>query len=243
MKIWGAQIIGGLYSKLVVANMAGNEEVYAVENVQKNPDSALDGKKIIYLGSSVTEGSAACGSSFVDYLQAKDGVTPLKEAVSGTTLVTLGDTSYIPRMKTIDKEFQADAFICQLSTNDASKGLELGMVSDSMDREDFNTDTVVGAMEYIISYARETWDCPVIFYTGSRYDSEDYGKMVELLYEVQKKWDCGVIDLWNDEEFNNITDEQRALYILSDGIHPTQAGYLKWWLPKFEDYLKDYLDE
>lgn len=26
---------------------------------------------------------------------------------------------------------------------------------------------------------------------------------------------------------------------MNDAIHPTQAGYLKWWTPKFESYLAD----
>ena len=45
-------------------------------------------------------------------------------------------------------------------------------------------------------------------------------------------------DLWNDEEFNSISDEERKLY-MADAIHSTQAGYLKWWTPVFEEYLRD----
>jgi len=33
-------------------------------------------------------------------------------------------------------------------------------------------------MEYIICYAKQTWNCPVLFYTGTKYDSEQYAEMV-----------------------------------------------------------------
>lgn len=65
--------------------------------------------------------------------------------------------------------------------------------------------------------------------------------MVELLKEIQNKWDIGVIDLWNDTDFNNITDDQRNLY-MADEIHPTQAGYLEWWTPKMEQYIINYME-
>ena len=41
-------------------------------------------------------------------------------------------------------------------------------------------------------------------------------------------------------EANNITDEQKSLY-MADSIHPTQAGYLEWWTPVFENKLKEVI--
>lgn len=60
--------------------------------------------------------------------------------------------------------------------------------------------------------------------------------MVKLLQQIAEKWDIAIIDMWNDTEFNALTEEQRALY-MADGIHPTQAGYLEWWTPYMEEYL------
>ena len=222
---------------------AGNKEEYSVANTQALADSPLKGKKIIFLGSSVTYGSAAEGESFVDYMEKRDGIIPMKEAVSGTTLVdetVWGKKSYIARMKTIDPDIDADAFICQLSTNDATMKKELGEISDSFEMEDFDTQTVAGAIEYVIAYAKETWDCPVIFYTGTKYDNEHYAQMVDLLLKIREKWDIGVIDLWNDADMNDVSEEDYDLYMVN-GIHPSRAGYLEWWTPKFEAYLSEYL--
>lgn len=218
----------------------GNKAEYSVENTSENPNSVLKGKTIIFLGSSVTYGSASEGESMADYLVKIDGITAIKEAVSGTTLVDEKDSSYVSRMKTIDKSIKADAFVCQLSTNDATKKKSLGEVSDSFDINSFDTKTVAGAIEYIIAYAKNTWNCPVIFYTGTRYNSDEYQIMVDLLLEIQAKWQIGVIDLWNNEEMNSVSKEEYKLY-MANGIHPTRAGYREWWTPQFEEYLSSNL--
>lgn len=183
-------------------------------------------KTVLFIGSSVTYGSAADGESFADML-ADFGCNVVKEAVSGTTLVDTGADSYVSRMKMMDASLKADLFVCQLSTNDASQGKPFGILDGSMD-----TSTIAGAIEFIIDYARKTWNCPVAFYTNPRYDSEPYAKMVALLKECAQKHSIGVIDLWNDEKFNDLTNEQRARY-LADPIHPTREGYREWWLPVF----------
>ena len=131
--------------------------------------------------------------------------------------------------------------VCQLSTNDATKKLPLGEIGQGTDKDAFDTSTVTGAMEYIIAYARETWDCPVVFYTNARYDSTEYAAMVQRLKELQDKWGIGVLDLWTSEEFNAISDADRALY-MNDSIHPTKAGYREWWCPEMEQQLLDYLE-
>lgn len=234
----GYQWSWGPFAKLhdiKTAGLAGNAAQYAPEQVEKAADSPLAGKHIIFLGSSVTYGSAAKGVSFADYIAARNGCVITKEAVSGTTLVDSGLNSYISRLKKLDAE-AADLFVCQLSTNDASQRKPLGEVGESFEIGAFDTATVAGAVEHIIAYAKQTWGCPVVFYTSPRYNSEEYAAMVELLAEIADKWDIGVIDMWNDDTFNSITDEQRVLY-MADGIHPTQAGYLEWWVPYMEEFL------
>lgn len=223
--------------------LPGNAERFHPENIQPHTESPLKGKTIIYLGSSVTYGSDSLGVSFVEYIDRLNGTTSVKEAVSGTTLVTKDNASgnsYIPRMKTIDPDIPADAFICQLSTNDATRHMPLGKISEGFERADFDTETVAGAIEYIIAYAGKTWHCPVLFYTGTRFDCKEYGEMVKLLLEIQKKWKIGVIDLWNDVPLNAISEKDYNLY-MSNPIHPTQAGYLLWWTPAMEAYLYEFL--
>lgn len=214
----------------------GNAEKYSAANMKADENSPIKGKTYIFLGSSVTYGSAAKGESFVDFLEKKDGIKPIKEAVSGTCLVDEKSDSYVSRLKKIDKNIKPDALICQLSTNDATKKKPLGKISGSFEEKDFDTKTVAGAIEYIIAYSKNTWGCPVIFYTGTKYNSEQYEKMVQLLWQIQRKWRIQILDLWNDEDMNGVSKKDYRLY-MANGIHPTRAGYRDWWLPKFEEIL------
>lgn len=198
-------------------------------------NTILSDKKIIFLGSSVTYGAASQGVSFVDFLASMDRCTVYKEAVSGTTLVDDGPDSYISRMKAL-KVPAADLFVCQLSTNDATQEKPLGTISSSFDPESFDSHTITGAIETVIAYARETWGCPVAFYTNPPYESKNYEAMVQQLTQIAEKWDIYVIDLWNSKTFNRISPEQYSRY-MDDPIHPTRAGYLQWWLPEFERQL------
>lgn len=219
-------------SNIRFRKMPGNADKYSVENVKPLAESPLEGMNICYLGSSVTYGASSLQESFVEFIAKRNGTTYVKEAVSGTTLVTTGagGGSYVSRMKKIDKNAKFDLYICQLSTNDASQNKLLGSI-DSTD-----TTTVCGAINTIIDYAKTTWNCPVIFYTNAYYDSASYAAMVAAIKEISTVKDIGVIDLYTDTAFNDITSAQRKLY-MADKIHPTKAGYLEWWMPKMEQFL------
>ena len=213
-----------------------------VEAIDTYPN--LKGKKIIFLGSSVTYGSASKQASFVEFMAARDGIEYVKEAVSGTTLVNEegNNSNYIARMEANIPPQDADLFICQLSTNDASQDKPLGEVSESRDMNDFDQTTIAGAIEYIIAYAQENYNCPVMFYTGTKYDSEKYQEMVDLLLEIQKKWGIGVIDMWNDLPVEDLEEGKYDFY-MENGIHPDRAGYLEWWTPFMEKEISEFLDK
>ena len=204
------------------------------------PPFSLDGKTFIFLGSSVTYGSASNGWSMADYIAENNDCTVYKWAKSGTTLVDNGPDSYVQRMISGMKRYKkCDHFIIQLSTNDATQGKPLGKLSDSTNKEDFDTSTIMGAMEYIIATVKETYGCEVSFYTGTRYDSGAYTSMVNALDKIAKKWNIGIIDLWDDPDMNKVSSADYARY-MSDSIHPTRIGYEEWWGPKFQAHLEQY---
>ncbi|MCR4925176.1 MAG: SGNH/GDSL hydrolase family protein, partial [Clostridiales bacterium] len=217
---------------------AGNYGKYNLKNITISDEQSLKDKKIIFLGSSVTYGYGSMGVSFVDFLEKSCSIIAIKEAVSGTTLVDVKGNSYISRMKKINTSLDIDAFVCQLSTNDATKNMPLGDISESNNKDDFDTKTIAGAIEYIIAYAKDIWNCPVVFYTQPKYESEKYADMVKLLLKIKSKWNIEVVDFWNDEQINSISEQERKLYLV-DKIHPTKAGYCQWFLPKFQKQLAE----
>lgn len=196
-------------------------------------------KTVIFLGSSVTYGSHSNGYSMCEYVRDTMSADTVKWAVSGTTLSTSKPNSYIERMlREMESQDKCDLFITQLSTNDASKGIELGSMSDSFEKDSFDTDTVIGAIEFIIATALEKWGCPVVFYTGTYYESENYQKMVDAVIDIAKKWDIGIIDLWNSKKMRAVPEEDYARY-MANGIHPKREGYEEWWGPEFVRYIEE----
>ena len=217
-------------------SLEGNSDIYSLKNVEELPSSPLKGKNICYLGSSVTYGAASLQESFVEFIAKRNGTAYTKEAVSGTTLVSTGagGMSYVSRLKKLNQNEKYDLFVCQLSTNDASQNKSLGETESQDDT------TICGAINSIVDYARASWNCSIMFYTNPRYENALYAQMVEALSEIASIKKVGVIDLYKDETFNAISEEERNLY-MADSIHPTKAGYLKWWTPKMEEAMYDYL--
>lgn len=189
----------------------------------------LQGKVILFLGSSVTEGSGTGGYSFVETLAERDGVIAYKEAVGGTTMAGEGESTYVARMKRgrLSDCKRADGLLCQLSTNDAGQNLPLPAVE--------------GAIREIVAYTRQRWGCPVWFYTGTRYPSENYAKLVELLNRLAVELDFEVLDLWNDPDMLSVDPADYARYMEPDGVHPRIEGYREWWYPKFAGFLGERL--
>lgn len=215
-------------------SLEGNSLQYDFSTIQKMENSPVQGKNFFILGSSVAYGAASFEQAVGEYLCDRLGMNLTKEAVSGTTLVNDGEQSYVSRLQKPEyANTKYDFFLCQLSTNDATKKLPLGQISTSTNLKDFDTSTITGAIEYIVCYAKQSWNCPVYFFTGSYYDSNEYSAMVQQLKEISKKWNFTILNLWDNKDFNNLSSETRKLY-MRDDIHPTKAGYKDWWGPELE---------
>lgn len=254
----------------LMATNGGNDDLFAPAAITADADSPLKGKVIYWLGSSVTYGAASMQASMADFLAAKTGCISKKEAVSGTTIFDNGGTgdtgsrSYTRRMMNstiFDKTEKIDAFICQISTNDATntrlKYRGEMTEADCTEQAAFKRDTTLGGVEYIISYVHETWNCPIYFYSGSYFGDEgarkntnpkgsEYGKLVGQVKEIAEKWNAlgypvEVIDMYNDTEFNAAVSDAYYVWCMQDAIHPKRAGYLQWWTPYFEFFLSERL--
>ncbi|MBQ3371512.1 MAG: SGNH/GDSL hydrolase family protein [Anaerolineaceae bacterium] len=213
------------------------------EKREIDPDDPLSGKTILWIGSSVTYGAHAGGHySMVDAIQDRHpALICEKYAISATTLVNTGEDSYVGRLKRIPKSRTPDLIVVQLSTNDATTNKPFGEISDSTDIADFDDSTIAGAIETIIAYARDTFNCPVAFYSGSFCEKENYAEMVQLLLDIQKKWDICVVDLFHNEEMTAIYGSDLYNTYMFDEVHPTRAGYVEWWTPVMDAELSEYM--
>ena len=219
---------------------------YVIPEAQEvDPDDPLSGKTILWIGSSVTYGAHAGGHySMVDAVQdLHPALTCEKYAISATTLVNTGEDSYVGRLKRIPRTKTPDLIVVQLSTNDATTNKPFGEIAGGTALSDFDDTTIAGAIETIIAYARETFDCPVCFYTGCYCEKENYPEMVQLLLDIQKKWDIGVIDMFNDPDMTAMYGTELYNTYMFDEVHPTRAGYVEWWTPFIDAYLTGYMDK
>lgn len=170
---------------------------------------SLEGKRLLFLGSSVTRGSANQGRSFADMLGESMGAVVHKEAVDGTTLADM-ENSYGRRLRTVSPAEPVDAMICQLSTNDAGRGLPMVAIE--------------AGIRDIVNYARATWHCPVIFFTNPPFDSPVYADMVDLLKALANEMDFSVVDLWSESFLTSWMNDTEGK-LMDDAVHPTEYGY------------------
>ena len=62
--------------------------------------------------------------------------------------------------------------------------------------------------------------------------------MVDLLLQIQERYDIGVIDMYHNLDTDIELYDQ---YISFDGIHPTKRGYGQWWTPYMIQEIESYL--
>lgn len=227
------------------APMKTGFEGYESTEAEAIPGDPLAGKTIFWLGSSVTYGAQAAGHySMADAVKDLHPTSAFeKYAISATTLVNQSESSYVNRLMLIPKDRQPDLLVVQLSTNDATTGKPFGAVGTSFDRKDFDDTTIAGAIETIIAYAKETFHCPVVFYTGTYCEKENYGEMVALLHEIEAKWGIGVIDLYNNPEMTAVFGTEQYDAWMFDQVHPYKSGYTEWWTPVIDEYLADFMSK
>jgi lysophospholipase L1-like esterase len=229
--------------------VSGTEVATGYDNTVKAAETVdetdpLSGLNMIWIGSSVTYGMYSGGNySMADAIQDNHaGTVCEKYAISATTLVNTSESSYVSRLKLIDKDKTPDVVVVQLSTNDATTGKEFGHLADGFELEDFDDTTIYGAIESIIAYVKETFGCPVVFYTGTYCEKENYSEMVDALHEIQEKWGIGVIDMFNNEEMTALYGTEQYNVYMHDEVHPYRVGYTEWWTPVIEQELSDYLE-
>lgn len=215
---------------IALASLAGNGRQYGVNQV-KTKRTPLLNKRVLFLGSSVTLGYGALGESFVDYLWKADGVQAIKDAENGTTLTDNGENSYVERFNGNLDIKRPDAFVLQLSTNDAVQKMPLGVINS---KGSIDVKTITGALEYIITTAQNKWHCPILVFSNPPFKNKLYQKMVTRMQVLANNYQIDFLDLYHHSDFQN----QSSLY-MADLIHPTRAGYFKKWLPVFEEKLQE----
>ena len=161
------------------------------------------------------------------------------------------------------KDEDISNFVIQLSTNDAgqfideecTKHLPFGSVLENSIKNSsmFDKNTSLGALEYMIAKAIETWNCKVSVFvchmdtaTFSTYKSNNfditkiktnYADLYDGAKAIKEKWGCNFIDFWDNEEINSKLNSNIGKYF-SDSLHLQSDGYEATYYPVFRELFK-----
>ncbi len=218
------------------AFLEGNSRRYDLSSAPSFQDSILRGRRVIWLGSSLSCGRKADGSTAASWLEAMSGcVIAADLSAEGSRLCTDVHNSGIARLRALASSVrEADILIVELGDADVSP---LGRITEGFDRFACDTKTVLGAAEYIISFAREMFRCDVCFFTPYAKNNPSLRLLIEKMRTVKDKWECGLLDLGTLDP-QALSPGERKLYFAGKN-DLTRAGYRDWLMPEIYRQLCD----
>jgi len=196
----------------------------------------IKGKKIYFLGDSITEGCGVTPDTVFHAVVAKEtGCIPVNYGVGGSCLAREADKEeaknwppcFCDRIDSMGDD--PDMIVVFGGTNDYGHGTApIGTPDDR------TPDTFYGACHYIIISLLEKYPLKsIVFMTPTHYQAEllpgitsgrpfiDY---VRIIREVCGYYGIPVCDLYKNSGIAPILESQREIYI-PDGVHPNALGH------------------
>lgn len=197
----------------------------------------LKGKKINFLGDSITAGSGASSpeTTYHQLMKARYGLGEARNyGVGGTRIALQVTPSENPQfdlhfqMRATEMERDADAIVVFGGTNDFGHGdAPIGEMSDR------TPETFYGALHYLYTYLMTEFPFARIFvctplHRLSENTPDRKGKILsdyaDMIKEVARYYSLPVIDLYDIYGIQPSIDVQRETY-MPDGLHPSDAGH------------------
>lgn len=214
----------------------------------------LKGKKIIFLGDSITEGFGTSGAAcrYVDRIAATCGAECLNYGISGTRIAKQRVPSANPRFdlyfasRVEQMEADADVIMVFGGTNDFGHGdAPIGSMQDR------TPDTFYGALQDLYTRLIERYpDRPIVIVTPlHRWNEEnprgdcktaDVGTLrdyVQVIRQVAEYYALPVLDLFATSGLQPCLAVHRQRFV-PDGLHPNDAGHAIL-AQKFISFLKN----
>ena len=200
----------------------------------------IKGKKILFLGDSITEGSGTSSKEkrYFELIAKETGAICKGYGIGGTRIAKNIDNSteyewdkwFNSRVDDMDKD--ADVVVVFGGTNDYGHGTApLGNINDMTE------DTFYGALNVLFSHLIEKYPTAkivaitpthrlnenrLINEVGVRNMTNLCG-YVNIIKEVAKKFSIPIMDFYSELGINPEIEEQMKLY-MPDGLHPSDKG-------------------
>lgn len=220
-----------------------NISTESVKALETNP---LYGKVATFTGDSICESRENNGGGYATIIGDRNAMTIENLGVSGGK-ITAGTDSFCISESVNNMRADADYVILEGGVNDMAMD-NLGEISSNFNAT-LDTTTFCGAFEQMVKAAIARFPGKKIGYIAvhrlKQWAPDDYNTnfpntgYYEAAIKICKKWGIPVCDLMtNCPSLYEIDSLKQAYTTNADGWHPNAEGYLRYYVPKIEAWMK-----
>ena len=212
-----------------------SSEFSALQKAMAQVVNPLYGKTILDFGDSIAYGNDTAGVGYADMIAERNGMTVHSYAVGGHKL-----SQILAQLQSATEE-TADYVLLEGGYNDANPSAltPVGTLSSGYTAT-LDTSTFYGALETLLKTAQTKYPSAktvyVIVHRTRRTQWPDYAEAIKAACD---KWSVPVVNLMEQGGLNSNIDAMLNAYTDSVGVHPNEAGYLKWYVPPIEAKLRE----
>ncbi len=202
--------------------------------------SPLKGKKMLFMGDSISFGSGDAvspfrtGRAWAGRIADLTGAITTNASVSGAKVsYQRGDDNWVYSQYVPHQNTKFDIIVMHGGVNDARHNRPVGALSEGTDEATLqkNQPNYAGGLEWIFYNVKKTNpDAKLFFIANHRLDGHATGKAKDMseYFNIAKaaceKWGVIFIDLYNNKELNDKLETTTTKY-LPDTLHLNAAGY------------------
>lgn len=219
----------------------------------------INGTKIYNFGDSIGAGDGNGGIGYAEMLQSSYGTVSTDYAVGGATLSKLTGQTMNCILNQIDNASNTapDIILLEGGANDYTQYRVTGNMTNefNFDHSNFDTETYCGALEEALYKLTNKYQgVPIIWIYTHRENTRtektngtvtvNFTDMHDKSLQICKKWSIPVVDIYNESGLNTMLDYYKNTYTYnSDGTHPNQLGYEKWYMPYIRSKIIEVLNK
>ena len=197
-------------------------------------------------GDSIAFGAGSHGYSYATKYAEKHNIELTNKAVSGGTLSS-GVSGYYHIAENVIKNANSsyDYILLEGGINDYYKSANLGKITPT-GTTDFDINTTCGALESMLLHVKNNCNSSKVYFlsvhniSGTSKTNEvgltylDYKLAIE---NICKKYNVTIINCYQNIIDLSYTSKRNGICPNGDGIHPTEFGYNKYYLPIIESVI------
>ncbi len=202
--------------------------------------SPLNGKKMLFMGDSISYGSGdgaspfRTGRAWAGRIADRTGAITTNASVGGAKVSFLaGDDNWVYSQYLPHANEKFDIIVMHGGVNDARHNRSVGKLSEGKDEATLNANlgNYAGGLEWMFYNVKKTnSEAKLFFIANHRLDGHSTGRAknmsayFNIAKEACEKWGVIFIDLYNNKELNDKLETTTTKY-LPDTLHLNAAGY------------------